>query len=225
MTDIPRSLNLKAKKLGVLIKDARLSKGRSIPDCAAAVGVLPEVYEAFEYGDESPSLPQVEFLAFYLNIPVDHFMGDTSYTGDTKTPSYNPQTIVKLRQKMIGVLIKQARMEAGLSIDDLAEKVGIAPELLDNYEFGDEAVPLPLLESISRVLNRPLRDFQDQQGPVGVWLRRQKAVQNMMEMPDDLISFVSKPINQPYLELAKRLSEMSVEKLRAVAEGLLEITL
>jgi len=225
MTDISRSLNLKAKKLGVLIKDARLSKGRSIPDCAAATGVLPEVFEAFEYGDESPSLPQVELLAYYLNIPVDHFLGDTSYSGDGKVPSYNPQTIVKLRQKMIGVLIKQARLESGLSIDDLAGKVGISSETLDNYEFGDEAVPLPLLESISRELNRPVREFQDQQGPVGAWMRRQKAVQNMMEMPDDLISFVSKPINQPYIELAKRLSEMSVEKLRAVAEGLLEITL
>ena len=37
--------------------------------------------------------------------------------------------------------------------------------------------------------------------------------------------FVSKPVNQPYLELAQRLSEMSVERLRSVAEGLLEITL
>jgi hypothetical protein len=44
-------------------------------------------------------------------------------------------------------------------------------------------------------------------------------------MPSELQSFVVKPINQPYLELAQRLSEMSVEKLRAVAEGLLEITL
>jgi len=40
-----------------------------------------------------------------------------------------------------------------------------------------------------------------------------------------LLAFVLKPINLPYLELAKRLSEMSVDKLRDVAEGLLEITL
>jgi hypothetical protein len=44
-------------------------------------------------------------------------------------------------------------------------------------------------------------------------------------MPVDLQTFVSKPINRPYLELAQRLSEMSVDKLRSVAEGLLEITL
>ena len=45
-----------------------------------------------------------------------------------------------------------------------------------------------------------------------------------LEMPLDLQVFVSKPINRPYLELAIRLSEMSVDRLRAVAEGLLEIT-
>jgi len=39
------------------------------------------------------------------------------------------------------------------------------------------------------------------------------------------LDFISKPVNRPYLQLAQRLSEMSVEKLRMVAEGLLEITL
>ena len=50
-------------------------------------------------------------------------------------------------------------------------------------------------------------------------------MQDFKEMPPELQAFVAKPINLPYLELAQRLSEMSVDKLRAVAEGLLEITL
>jgi hypothetical protein len=40
-----------------------------------------------------------------------------------------------------------------------------------------------------------------------------------------LQSFVSQPINRPYIELAQRLSEMPTAKLRTIAEGLLEITL
>jgi hypothetical protein len=50
-------------------------------------------------------------------------------------------------------------------------------------------------------------------------------MQNFAELSPELQDFLSKPINRPYLELAQRLSEMDVEKLRAVAEGLLEITL
>jgi len=41
----------------------------------------------------------------------------------------------------------------------------------------------------------------------------------------DLQEFILKPVNQPYLELAQKLSQMSVDKMRDVAEGLLDITL
>jgi hypothetical protein len=44
-------------------------------------------------------------------------------------------------------------------------------------------------------------------------------------LPVELQDFVSKPINRPYLEIAHRLSEMPADQLRAVAEGLLAITL
>jgi hypothetical protein len=37
--------------------------------------------------------------------------------------------------------------------------------------------------------------------------------------------FACKPVNRPYLELAMKLSNMSTEKLRSVAEDLLDITL
>ena len=42
---------------------------------------------------------------------------------------------------------------------------------------------------------------------------------------EDIQNFVCQPVNRPYLELAMKLSSMSREKLRSVAEGLLDITL
>jgi hypothetical protein len=33
-----------------------------------------------------------------------------------------------------------------------------------------------------------------------------------------------KPVNEPYIALAKKLSELPANKLRSIAEGLLEIT-
>ena len=38
-------------------------------------------------------------------------------------------------------------------------------------------------------------------------------------------AFLCQVVNRPYLELAMKLSEMSKERLRSVAEGLLDITL
>jgi hypothetical protein len=43
-------------------------------------------------------------------------------------------------------------------------------------------------------------------------------------MPMELREFVSLPVNRPYLELAMKLSGMSRDKLRSVAENLLDIT-
>ena len=84
---------------------------------------------------------------------------------------------------------------------------------------------MPDLEMLSDKLHQSIKYFEDQHGPVGMWSAQQRAMEDFKELPPEMQIFVSKPINRPYLELAQRLSEMSVEKLRAVAEGLLEITL
>jgi len=96
---------------------------------------------------------------------------------------------------------------------------------LNAYELGEDAVPLPELEILAKAFNSSIREFQDKSGPVGTWFSKQRILSDFQELPSELQNFASKPVNQPYLEVAKRLSEMQVEKLRSVAEVLLEITL
>jgi hypothetical protein len=55
-------------------------------------------------------------------------------------------------------------------------------------------------------------------------MSQQEAIQHFLELPLELQAFVSQPINKPYLELARKLSDMSTDKLRSVAEDLLDIT-
>jgi hypothetical protein len=50
-------------------------------------------------------------------------------------------------------------------------------------------------------------------------------MQKFLELSEEMQNFVRQPVNRPYIELAMKLSSMSREKLRAVAEGLLDITL
>ena len=47
---------------------------------------------------------------------------------------------------------------------------------------------------------------------------------DFLELPLELRQFVARPVNRPYLELAMKLSDMSKDKLRSVAEDLLDIT-
>jgi transcriptional regulator with XRE-family HTH domain len=226
MTNNTLAMSIRAKKLAVLMRAARQKARKSASDCADALGISLEEYESFEIGEKSPSLPQAELLAYSLNIPLEHFIGD-GLVEDPKhsTQPHTPEQLVLLRQRMVGVMVKKARLDAGLSLANIADELGIEISLLEAYELGESPIPLPVLEAFAHIYERSIKDFQDTHGPVGQWIRQQAIVRDILELPQELQTFVCLPVNRPYIELAKRLSEMSVEKLRAVAEGLLEITL
>jgi transcriptional regulator with XRE-family HTH domain len=220
------ALSLRAKKLGVLMRDARLASGKSVSEAAQAIGVQPADLEAYEMGEQVPSLPEVELLAFSLDVPVSHFWGNTAISeSEGSENKLQPQKLLGIRQKVIGALVRQAREEAGLSLQDASERVALPPEQLESYELGQVAIPLPVLEYLGNTFNHPIHDFQDKQGPIGLRVSEQRSVDDFLVLSPELQAFVSKPINRPYLELAQRLSEMSVDKLRSVGEGILEITL
>lgn len=222
----PTIMTIRAKKLGVLIRDARLATRRRIEDCAETLQVSQQDFEAFELGEKSPSLPKLEVLAYFLGIPVDHFWGNKAIS-ENGSPALNfdIDQLIGLRQRMIGALLRQAREQSELSLEVVAEGVGIPADQLEACEMGEDELPLPVLEAVCTVLGHPLDDFIDKYGPVGIWSNQQQSVQEYLKLPEELQAFISKPINRPYLELAHRLSEMSVDKLRAVGEGILEITL
>jgi transcriptional regulator with XRE-family HTH domain len=220
------SLTLRGKKLGVLLRSARLHLGKSVEFCAQAIGVPAEQYLAFELGEQCPSLPEIEVLAFALGLPLDYFWGAISLSEDQDGKNkFNVNQLLALRQRMVGVFLRKTRSEAQLSLDALAEKSGVSAEKIAAYESGVLPIPLPELEALAMGLNTSIRKFQDKSSQVGKWLSQQRHITGFADLSPELQAFVAKPINQPYLELAVRLSEMSVERLRGVAEGLLEITL
>lgn len=222
----PGTLVIIAKKYGVLLRGARLAKEKSLEECAEILGVPVAIYEAYEYGEQALSLPQLEALAFFLDTPLDYFWDQhiMSFKDKESERALNLEHIMPIRQRMIGVMMRKARLEANLSLEQLAESVGIPVEELKAYELGDKPVDLPQMELIARSLKCSITDFQDQSGPVGRWLAQHQAIIGFLALPPELQGFVTKPVNLPYLEVAQRLSEMSTDRLRSVAEGLLEIT-
>ncbi|HZD57501.1 MAG TPA: helix-turn-helix transcriptional regulator [Anaerolineales bacterium] len=226
MATSPLAITIRKKKLGVLIRNARRESGRSPEECARAIKASPDDFEAYEMGEKAPSLPDIEALAFYLKLPLEYFLGqENQVMAKPGGVIQDLERLMALRNRMIGARLRQARNQAALSLEELAEHAGIPDGKLGTYEFGEQAIPLPELEALARTLDRPIADFLDNRGPIGEWRRQQRLLQEITNLPRELQDFVTKPINRPYLEIAQRLSQMSVEKLRAVAEGLLEITL
>ena len=67
-----------------------------------------------------------------------------------------------LRRKIIGVLIKQARLEAGKSLKETAAVLGCSPDRLSQYESGEKAPSLPEVEMLARFFSVPLEDLLDE---------------------------------------------------------------
>ncbi len=225
MKTIQQATQLRTRKLGLLIYDARISRNRSVEQCAKAMGISPAEYEQIESGSLAPSLPQLESFAYYLDIPLEHFWSAQSLLAQgleepfEQTPAY-----VALRHKIIGARLRMARQTLNMTLQQVEEKTAIPKEKIEAYELGEKAVPLPELEILTDHLQIRMEELFDQRGPIGKWRSERIAVQRFMELPEDVREFICKPVNLPYLKLAMRLSELSVEKLRSVAEGLLEIT-
>lgn len=221
----PTLLTIRAKKLGVLIRSARWASGKSLEACASAIGVSASELEAYELGEHAPSLPELEMLAFYLQIPLEYFWGNELFRGNGHPALPDIQQLRELRQRMIGAMLRKARNQAALGLEDAAAKAGLGPEQLKAYELGEQAIPLPELESLAKALTTTISEFQDKNGPVGSWFIQQQMTRDFLDLPQELQAFVTRPINQPYLEVARRLSELQADKLRSMAEILLEITL
>jgi transcriptional regulator with XRE-family HTH domain len=224
--DMQAQITLRSKKLGILIRDARMASRRSIKECAAAINVTTGVFKAYEEGRKAPSLPELETLVYYLEQPIDHFWSNESISdAPDRISELNLSRLTGLRHRMIGALLRQERMDASLSMKAVSEQSGISTRRLKNYEMGERPIPLPELEVLLNILGGRIETFFDQGGPIGLWMTQQKAIQQFLDMPVELQNFVCQPINRPYLDLARKLSEMSTDKLRSVAEDLLDITL
>ncbi|MFW5942242.1 MAG: helix-turn-helix domain-containing protein [Chloroflexota bacterium] len=212
----------RAKILGVLIRDARLHAGRSVEACARVLNMSPEAFARAEEGQEVISLPELEVLAIYLGVPMAHFWGSHTL-GEAAEPDY--QGVLSVRRKMIGSLLRQARLEAGLSVAELAQQSGVEPETLEAYELGQREIPFLELEELARALDLSIDDFlEDQHGPLARHEAQHRMQRHLDELPIDVKEFVAKPANIRYLQTAMRLSKLDADELRGIAAGILEIT-
>jgi len=224
--DKKTQITIRSKKLGVLIRDARIASRRNLKECADAIGLKSGAFRAYEEGRKSPSLPELETLVYYLDLPIDHFWSkETKSNTPLPIETLDLSKLLAVRQRKIGAMLRQERTNASVSIRNIANETGISGARIKAYELGERPIPLPELEVLVSTLGGRIETFFDRSGPIGQWMTNEEAIQDFLELPEELREFVSKPVNLPYLELAMKLSSMSKDKLRSVAEDLLDITL
>jgi transcriptional regulator with XRE-family HTH domain len=219
-------LTVRKRIMGILLHDARETAGNSIEETADMLGISQEEYQRFETGDHTPTLPQLEVLAYFFNTPIKHFWGSQTLVESKQERNIKERVpeLTMLRQRVIGARLRQLRERSGLSLTEVAEKGGLSANQLEVVERGLLSLPVTLLERVANAVNANLDDLIDGHGTVGNWLQAQEQFDAFAELPTDLREFIVRPINRSYLELAIRLSNMKVNELRTIAESILEIT-
>jgi transcriptional regulator with XRE-family HTH domain len=220
----PQAESLRAKILGAMLREVRMTAGRTLRETAEAIGVTPGALTAYEDGRKGISLPELELLAYFLNAPLRQFWSESAGRRKMRLDA-NPPALIALRQRLIAAQLRMHREASGKSVRQVAEQTGLTVARLMSYEEGDRPIPLPELEAVLGVIGRSVEDYLDHEGPVADWDTLQQAIDTVLSLPPELREFIASPASVPYLRMGQRLSTMPVDQLRNVAELLLDITL
>ena len=153
--DVDARLKLKTKMVGAEIRAAREASGKSIKSAADLVGVSSNTMSSYEHGRKGISLPELELLTYWLDIPVTNLL-DGLPSAPERTVQFDPKVVVSFRQKMIGALLRKQRIAAEMTISELAEKVGFPASRISAYERGTRPIPIPSLEVLVDFLGRSM---------------------------------------------------------------------
>ncbi len=218
------AVTLRRKIIGVLLQGARMKSGRTRKECADVLGCPPGLIAAYEEGRKDISLPELELLAYFLGVPVAQFWsGEDEIVEPPTLPPVGQ--LVALRQRIVAVLLREARLKAGKSLADMAAVLGCSPRRISEYERGQRPIPLAHLELLGEHLGVPVSYFLDEGiGTIGERELNDRLFEQFKALPEDVRQFVVQPMNVMYLRVAMRLAEMPASQLRGIAEGLLEIT-
>ena len=220
----PKEIAARRNLLGALMQGARVKAGKSIQDCAQVMGVTVDVYASYEEGQRDVTLPELELLAYYLKVPVRLFFErpERLLADDPTIPA---EKVVALRQRIIGVLLRQMRQDRDRSVEDVAQRLGVSPQSISDYELGRMPLPVTHLQEAADLLGVPMNYFIDEGvGPIGAQELLRNQFDKFSDLPDDLRRFVVHPTNVAYLRVAQHLSDMTTEQLRNLAAAILDIT-
>ncbi len=219
------SYRIRGKMLGVLLQDARIGVARTVEDCARLLRVEPETIESWEYGDNVPSLPQLELLAYYLEVPISHFWGTETLKTSRGDRLDIQSEYMTLRDRMIGALLRQAREESKISLEDLSQISGIPAEQITSYELGEIPIPTHELAVLSGGVKKNVSYFLESNNQIGELLAVREAWKHFVNLPEEMRVFASDPKNVGFIDIALMFSRMPTDRLRQIGASILDITM
>jgi len=143
------------------IRNIRKANQRSIHNCASLLDISKEHYLRFESGTGPLTLPDVELLARFFDVPLTAFFDNSpleSHTLSLPEKSQRSQYI-QLRHKMIRAKFNTFKEKSGMSLEELGEKTGVPQKALVDFSNGSEPISISNLLLIANSFGETLDSF------------------------------------------------------------------
>jgi transcriptional regulator with XRE-family HTH domain len=202
------------KIIGVLMRAARERSHRTLKQAAQRLGVSAGRVRQYESGIREVSLPELEILALYLQVPLSYFLNPDSTADDDLPPPPQPERIKTLRI-IIGERLKSARIAAGKSREDCASLLLIKSSAISRYERGLAGIPITELDRLATFLGVNLFYFVLAQHDVQVDVLD---LEKLARMPKEVRMFALNAENLPYLRMAQKFRDLPHDKLKELGE-------
>lgn len=205
------------------LQKAREYRGISQKDTAAFLGISPSVLRNYEKGKYFPSLPVLESLSYLYHLPLDILASPERIEEYVNEPAAEQlQQLIQLRQNIISTTLQIAFEESGLTQKDAAKAAGITRSKLRRYLNGEE-IPLDDLKKLTRTLQIDLARLIDQESPIGVWQKTQKASSGFAQLPEDIQAFMCNSDSWDFIYSAYSLHTLGADEIEGMAKALLHL--
>lgn len=154
----PEKQVIRQKIVGTLVKHVREMAGRSQRELAASLHVSTYRFRQYEYGERDLLLPQLETVSELCGVPLGYFFNDQASLADHDINILHTDK-PRLERKIVGTLIRQARLRADKTQKACAEKLGISPRRLAQYEYGEAEISPAELKTLARFLGVEVSDL------------------------------------------------------------------
>lgn len=215
-----QSLVLQRKIIGVLVRAAREKAHRSTAEAAQRLGVTPVRLRQYESGARDISLPELEILALYFQIPLSFFLNGTSEI-EEPVPAPPTEAEMRTRRSLIAAKLKQARLAAGKTKQECAQVIKRTAAMFNRYEKGAVDIPITELETLAQFLSVNLYYFVEKgvESGGGDVLD----LDRLARLPKEVRVFILDPGNLPYLRMAMKLHALPADELKELGEILLVV--
>lgn len=224
MFDSSSEISSGAPRVSELLSKARQAAGKSTRECADALGIPIKRYTRLESGQEMPSLPEVEMLAYFFELPPRVFLStEEPEYGIPKASPEQIQQLVLLRHRIISATLQLARANKKYSLKQLSAQTGIPSARIKRYELTAVPIPLNELQALCASLEIQLDDLMDQSSFAAEMQKLAQEKERYQSLPREIKDFINDPGNLPFLTLAMRLQQTGVENIESLAQGLQQL--